>query len=120
MQFDETATHILESQVQTLSAGSKSSSPPKPLTLWRAKHRHHQQGPNPAHQEGHSPPGEPSTGIVSSVQIQLTSKATHSLESQAQVLSARSKSSSTMGATHFLESQAQALSAGFKYSSPQK
>src|SRR6266404_4486911 len=87
------AAHQLESQRQASSAQSNSSSPQKPLTLWRAKDRHHQQGPNPAHHRSHSLPGEPRTGIVSRVQIQLTTEATHSLESQGQVSSAGPKSS---------------------------
>src|SRR6266404_4124458 len=44
IQLTMEATHSLESQGQALSAGSKSSSPWKPLTDWRAKDRHHQQG----------------------------------------------------------------------------
>ncbi len=88
------ATHHLESQGQALLAGSKSNSPQKPLTLWRAKDRCHQQGPNPAHHRSHSHPEEPRTGIVSRVQIQITTEATHSLESQGQALSAESKSTS--------------------------
>src|SRR6266403_2029764 len=121
------ATHKLESQGQVLSAGSKSSSPWKPLTPWRAKDRCCQQGPNPAHHGSHSLSGEPRTCIISRVQIQLTMEATHSLESQGQVLSTGSKSSSpqkpltgwrprtgivsrvqiqfTREATHILESQ---------------
>ena len=43
------ATHDLEGQGQASSAGSKSSSPWKPLTNWRAEDGCHQQGPNPAH-----------------------------------------------------------------------
>src|SRR6266404_1759239 len=78
------ATHSLESQGQALSAGSKSSSPQKPLTYWRGKERHHQQGPNPAHHESHSLSGEARTGIISRVQIQLTTEVTHFLESQRQ------------------------------------
>src|SRR6266404_78151 len=88
------ATHFLESQGQALSAGSKSSSPRKPLTPWRAKNRHCQQGPNLSHHRSHSLPGEPRTGIISRVKIQLTMEATHFLESQGQVLSAGSKSNS--------------------------
>src|SRR6266404_2155517 len=65
------ATYQLESQGQVLSAGSKSSSPWKPLTSWRAKDRHCQQGQNPAHHRSHSLPGEPRTGVVSRVEIQL-------------------------------------------------
>ena len=99
-----------------MSAGSKSSSPQRPLTSWRAKHRHCQQGQNPADNgthsqtgepwagivsrikiqliiETHSPTGQPRTGIVSRVQIQITSEATHVLENQVQALSAGPKSS---------------------------
>src|SRR6267378_159756 len=94
IQLTMEATHVLESQGQALSAGSKSSSPWKPLTNWRAKDRHCQQGQNPAHHGSHSPTGEPRTGIVSRVKIQLTMEATHRLESQGQALSAGSKSSS--------------------------
>jgi len=75
------------------SAGSKSSSSQKPLTNWRAKDRH-QQGLNPAHHKSHSPTGEPRTGIVSRVQIQLTMEAAHQLEGQGQLSSAGSKYSS--------------------------
>src|SRR6266404_1389914 len=94
IQLTTEATHILESQGQALSPGSKSSSPQKPLTNWRAKDRHCQQGQNPAHHRSHSPTGEPRTGIVSRVKIQLTMEATHQLESQGQASSAGSKSSS--------------------------
>src|SRR6266404_2347789 len=88
------ATHKLESQRKALSARSKSSSPQKPLTNWRAKDRCRQQSPNPAHHRSHSHPVEPRTGIISRVKIQLTTKATHTLESRGQVLLAGSKSSS--------------------------
>src|SRR6266404_3530232 len=88
------ATHILESQGQVLSAGSKSSSPRKPLTNWRAKDSHSQQDPNPAHHESHSQTGEPRTGAVSRVKIQLTIEATYALKSQGQASSAGLKSSS--------------------------
>src|SRR6266404_2154496 len=80
------ATHRLESQGQVLSAGSKSSLPQKPLTNWSAKDRCCQQCPN-THHRTHSPPGEPRTGVVSSIQIQLTTEPTHQLESQGQVSS---------------------------------
>ena len=73
-------THQLESQGQASSAGSKSSSPQNPLTDWRAKDMHHQQGQNPAHHESHSPPGEPRIGIISGAQIQLGAAATHILD----------------------------------------
>src|SRR6266404_1586920 len=94
IQLTTEPTHILESQGHALSAGSKSSSPQNPLTPWRAKDRHHQQGQNPAHHRTHSPPGEPRTGVVSRVEIQLTTEPTHQLESQGQALSTGSKSSS--------------------------
>src|SRR6266404_5120198 len=87
-------THQLESQGQSSSAGLKSSSPWKPLTVWRAKDRHHQQGPNSAHHGSNSLPGEPRTGLVSRAKIQLTIEASHSLESQGHTSSAGSKSSS--------------------------
>ncbi len=86
IQLTMETTHRLESRGQALSAGSNSSSPQKPLTPWRAKNRHCQQGPNLSHHRSHSPTGEPRTGIVSRVKIQLTIEATHRLESQGEVL----------------------------------
>ncbi len=113
------ATHVLESQGQVSSAGS-----------------------NPAHYRCHSLTGEPKTGVVSRIQMQLTMEATCHLENQGQALSAGSKSCSpwkpltdwrskakhhqqgriqlTTDATHSLESRRQALSAGFKSSSPRQ
>src|SRR6266404_124558 len=86
IQLTTEATHFLESQGQASGAGSKCSSPQKPLTSWRAKDRHHEQDRNPAHHGSHSPTGEPRTGVVSRVQNQLTTEATHGLESQGQAL----------------------------------
>src|SRR5882762_1680351 len=80
IQLTMEATHFLESQGQASSARSKSSSPWKPLTNWRAKDNHHQQGQNPAHHRGHSLPGEPRTVIISRVKIQLITEATHCYE----------------------------------------
>jgi len=80
IQLTTGTTHILERRGQVLLAGFKSSSPQKPLTTWRAKDRCHQQGQNPAHHRSHSQTGDPRTGVVSRVQIQLTTEATHSLE----------------------------------------
>ncbi len=80
------ATHVLESREEVSSAGSKFTSLQKPLTFWRAKDRYHEQGQNPAHHRSHSPTGEPRTGVVSRVKIQVTTEATHFLESQGQVL----------------------------------
>jgi|SRR6266404_926573 len=94
IQLTMEATHGLESRGQASSAASKSSLPWKPLTSWRARDRCHQQGPNPAHYGSHSHPGEVRAGVVSSIQIQLTTEATHFLESQGQAWSAASKSSS--------------------------
>src|SRR6266436_3903226 len=94
IQLTTETTHLLESQGQASSAGLKSSSPQKPLTFWRAKDRHCQQGQNPAHHRSHSLPGEPRTVVVSRVEIQLTTEATHLLDSRGQVLSAGLKSSS--------------------------
>jgi len=56
----------------------------KPLTFWRAKDRCHEQGQITAHHGSHSLPGEPRTGIISMVKMQLTMEATHFLESQGQ------------------------------------
>src|SRR6266404_5970749 len=94
IQFTMEATHSLESQGHTLLAGSKSSSPQKPLTYWRAKDKYHQQGQNPAHQRSHSHPGEQRMHIISRVEIQLTMEATHKLESRGHTSSAGSKLSS--------------------------
>src|SRR6267378_1490897 len=101
------ATHFLEIRGQVLSTGSKGSSPWKTLTCWGAKdsqheqrpnavhHRNHslageprtdEQGPNAAHQRNHSHTGEPRTGIVVKLQMKITMKATHNLESQGQAL----------------------------------
>ncbi len=63
-----------------MSARCKSRSPQKPLTCWKAKDRHCQQGQNLVHHRSHSLSGEPRTGIVSRVKIQLTTKATHPLQ----------------------------------------
>src|SRR6266404_1410557 len=114
------ATHQLESRGQVSSAGCKSSSPPKPLTNWRAKDRCHQQGANPAHHRSHSQTGEPRTGIVSRVQIQLTMEATHKLEQAKTGIINRVQIQLTTGTTHILESRGQVLLAGSKSSSPQK
>src|SRR6266404_4306722 len=138
------ATHKLESRGQESSAESKSSSPQRPLTFWTAKDSGHQQGQNPAHHGSHSLAGEQRTAVVSRNQIQLTTEATHPLESRGQLSSAGTKSSSpqkpltgwraedshhqqgpiqiqlTTDATHELESQGQAWSAGSKSSSPRK
>src|SRR6266404_1645122 len=66
-----------------------------PLTSWRAEDSHCEQGPNPAHNRSHSQTGEPRKGVISRVQIQLTTEGTHFLESQGKVSSAGSKSSSS-------------------------
>ncbi len=94
IQLTTKATHFLESRGCVLSAWTKSSSPQKPLTCWRAKDRSHQQGPNPAHHGSHSLPREQRTRVVSRDQIQLTMEATHQLESRGQVSSEGTKSSS--------------------------
>src|SRR6266404_5556248 len=80
IQLTMEATHFLESQGQASSARSKSSSPWKPLTNWRFKDSCCQQGQNPAHHGSHSLTGEPKTIIISRVQIQLTTAATHILD----------------------------------------
>src|SRR6266404_4460122 len=85
MQLTTEATHKLESQGQALSAWSKCSSPQRPLTIWRAKDRCCKQGRNPAHHRSYLQTGETRTGVMSRVKTQLTTEATHILESQGQV-----------------------------------
>ena len=80
MQLTKEVTHFLESRGETLSANSKCSSPQKPLTCWRGENQGHQQGPNAAQHGSHSLTGEPRRGLVSRVQMQLTSEATHELD----------------------------------------
>src|SRR6266404_3855359 len=58
-----------------LSRGPKCSSPWKPLTSGKAKERHHEQGPNAAHNESHSPTGERGQVSMSKVQMQLSTEA---------------------------------------------
>ena len=86
MLFTTETTHKLESQGQELSTGSECSSPRKPLTFWRAKDRCHLKGSNAAHYGSHLPTGKPRKGVVSRVQMQLTTEPTHKLESQGQAL----------------------------------
>ncbi len=82
MQVTTETTHQLESRGQATSSGSKWSSPWKPLTDWKAKDGHHYQGANAAHYESHSLPEEPRAGIINRVKMQLTTQATHQLETQ--------------------------------------
>ncbi len=99
IQLTTKATHFLDSLEQGLSACLKSSSPHKPLTSWTGEDSGHQQGPNPAHHRSHSPAGQVRTGIISRVQIQLTTEATHWLDRLGQGSSACSKSSSQKSVT---------------------
>ena len=59
---------------------------PQPLTDWKAKDRHCQQAGNTARYYSHSHAGEPWTGIVSRLETQQGTTATHSLKSQEQAL----------------------------------
>jgi hypothetical protein len=79
-----TATHFLESQGQASSAGQNCSKAPQPLTNWRAKDRHDQQTRIAAKHHSHSPTGEPMTGMISRLELQQGTTATHFLESQGQ------------------------------------
>jgi hypothetical protein len=87
------ATHTLKRQGQALSTGYKHSKAQQPLTYWRAKDRHCQQAQNMARHSSHSHSGESRTGIISRLETQQGSAATHRLESQGQVLSAGLKHS---------------------------
>src|SRR6266702_3704758 len=93
MQRATTATHFLESQGQASSAAFKRSEPRQPLTDWRAEDRRRQQPSNAASHGSHSRPGEPRTGVVSSLQTQPATAATHFLESRGQASSAAFKPS---------------------------
>src|SRR6266568_1400650 len=65
----------------------------QPLTSWRAEDRRRQQPSNAESHGSHSLPGEPRTGVVSSLQTQRATAATHSLESQGHASSAALKPS---------------------------
>ncbi|KAH8986626.1 hypothetical protein EDB86DRAFT_2232637 [Lactarius hatsudake] len=78
---------------QTTSAGVKHSEPRQPLTPWRAEDSRSQQASNTASHGSHSLPGEPRTGVVSRLQTQRATAATHSLESRGQTSSAGFKHS---------------------------
>ncbi len=109
------ATHFLESRGQASSASSKRSHARRPLTIWRAEDRRRQRARNAATHGSHSLPGEPRTGVVSGLETQLRTAATHFLESRGQGSSAclkRSKASSHSPS----EEPRQASSAGFKHS----
>jgi len=69
-QLTTEATHRLEGWGGTLWARSKFNSAQKLLTLWRAKDRHREQGPNEANDRSHSHPEEMRTSIMSRVQNQ--------------------------------------------------
>ncbi|KAI9447335.1 hypothetical protein BJY52DRAFT_1228307 [Lactarius psammicola] len=134
------ATHILEGRGQASSAGLKRSEARQPLTNWRAEDRRRQQARNAARHGSHSPTGEPRTGVVSRLETQRGTAATHFLESRGQASSAGLKRSEARqpltnwrsedrrrvvsrletqrgtAATHILESRGQASSAGLKRS----
>ncbi len=77
-------THMLKLTIGR--SGVKYSSLEQQLTFWRAKDRQCEQDLNTAHNGSHSPTGESTIGIVSRDQIQLTTEATHFLDSQGQPL----------------------------------
>src|SRR6266702_120004 len=87
------ATHELESRGQASSAAFKRSEPRQPLTIWRAEDRRRQQPSNAASHGSHSLPGEPRIGVVSSLQTQRATAATHFLESRGEASSAAFKPS---------------------------
>src|SRR6266702_3516614 len=87
------ATHVLESRGHASSATFKRSEPRQPLTGWRAEDSRRQQPSNAASHGSHSPTGEPRTAVVSSLQTQRATAATHWLESRGQASSAAFKRS---------------------------
>ena len=101
-----------------------------PLTCWKAKDRHDQQARTTARHYSHSQTGrvkdrhdqqsriaaryhshkpseEPRTGMISKLELQQGTTATHSLESQGQT-DQQVRISAGTTATHRLESQGQA------------
>ena len=81
------ATHSLESQGQAWSVGLKHRKALQLLTAWRAKNRHDQQTWNKAMHCSLSQPEDPRTGMISRLETQQGTAATHSLESQRQAWS---------------------------------
>jgi hypothetical protein len=61
------------------------------LTDWRAKDKHHQQAWNTIRHGSHSLPEEPRIGIISRLQTQQGTTATHFLKSQEHASSGGSK-----------------------------
>src|SRR6266702_2462862 len=84
MQPRTAATHVLESRGQASSVGLKRSHAWQPLTNWRAEDKRRQQARNAATHGSHSHPGEPRTGVVSGIETQPPTAATHNLESRGQ------------------------------------
>src|SRR6266702_2468732 len=87
------ATHSLESRGQASSAGYKRSNARQPLTSWRADDRRRQRARNATTHGSHTLPGEPTTGLVSELETQQRTAATHFLESRRQASSAGLKRS---------------------------
>ncbi|KAH8997023.1 hypothetical protein EDB86DRAFT_966815 [Lactarius hatsudake] len=87
------ATHSLESRGHASSVRFKRSEPWQPLTPWRAEDTRRQYASNPASHGSHSPTGEPRTRVVSTLQTQRATAATHSLESRGHASSVRFKRS---------------------------
>jgi hypothetical protein len=62
----------------------------------KSQGRHHQQAAIAARHPNHSPTEEPRTGIISKLQLQQSTTATHKLESQEQTPSASYNCSKTL------------------------
>ena len=69
---------------QAWSAGENCSKVQQPLTSWKVKGRDHQQTKIAAKHHSYSLSGEPRTGMISRLELQQGTKATHPLESQGQ------------------------------------
>ena len=94
-----------------MSAGKKHSKAPQPLTFWRAKGGHCQHARNIEKHHSYSHAEEPRTGIVSKLETQQGTTATHPLKAKdGYFQQARNIASTTV--TYRLKSQGQALSAG--------
>jgi hypothetical protein len=65
-------------------SGLEMGKEPQPLTSWRVNNRHDQQAKNAARHHSHSQAGEPRTDMISRLELQQCTTATHRLEGQGQ------------------------------------
>ena len=83
------------------------SKAPQLLTYWSAKDRHDQQDRIAARHHSHPQTGEPRTGMISRLELQQDTTATHILRARTGMISSLELQQCTT-ATHRLKSQGQA------------